>query len=80
MSQNINKIEGGPFGGKKSEKSPIMPKKLEEWILWNFLTSMLSQSIKKLKGGPFGEQFFKKSLTMPKKTGRGPFSLARYCI
>ena len=35
LSQNIKKIEGGPFGFKKS-KSPTMPKKLEGWTLWIF--------------------------------------------
>ena len=49
-----------------------MPKKLEGWTLWDFLTSILSQNIKKMQGGPFGENFFrKKSLAVPKKNERG---------
>ena len=66
---------------KSSEKSPTMTKKLERRTLWNFLTSFLSQNIKKLKGGPIGKKgFFRKSPTMPRKTGRGPFSVAWYCM
>ena len=52
LSQNIKKMEGGPFGIKYfAKKIPTMPKKLEVWTFWNFLTSIPSQNIKNIEAG-----------------------------
>ena len=76
------KLKGDPLTEKQSKKSPKMSKKLEEWTLWNFLTSILSQNIKKIEEGrdPLVGKFFKKVPQFRKKIKGGPYRLAWFCI
>ena len=60
-----------------------MPKKLEGWTLWNFITSIQWPNVKKMNGDPLvNKNYLKKSHNAEKnwKGGLEPFSLARYCM
>ena len=62
LSQNIKKIEGGPFGGKNSKKTHSVKKNWKGGPLGIFKHPFYRKTFKKLKGDPLVKHFFGKKV------------------
>ena len=78
LSQNINKIEGGPFSEKNPKKIPQCQKTGSVDPLEFFNVHSIAKH-QKIERGTFWLKKFEKSPTMPEKTGN-PLNPARYCM